>query len=620
MLQKLLAYCLLYFIGINACAQVQILSDGKEIDYANAQIKYALIEGGDFSNTAFFGIGQQQWKNLSTGKIPISNTPNCVWLKIPVNSLLQYGSFNFININNPHINYLQCWMAKNGRIIKQFKRSGDNLAFATRPLPTVSFVYHIDGTAYKDCDFIIAADKRYTKLNLPVNFSTEAYYINNNQKKNLFTGLLMGIMTFLLIFNFYLLVSIKQRLYLWYSLYILMIAFYLGTDMGLMFKYFYPKCPYLNDVIRPAIIALSIVPQVNFFNDLLNIPEKMPRIFRFNKWVLAIFMALFVLAISTSVSGNYQTHGFWVKANMLVYPLTLFIILAEAIYCFKKNIRYAGFMVISFTGLIIFLIIYLMEQNEVIANNDFTGIALYWALFFEGMIMAFMLAWRFKSYKEHAERLLNENQLQQENIFKETALYQQKEMQRMSALLHDTVGANLGFLRLETDNMPLTAAGRDKIAQGITQLGHEVRAMGHGFSPLTLQNKGLYPSIAETVNLIVSNSPIDLQFEWLGNKEGTPIQYEIIIYRIVQELLQNMLKHSKATSAFLQVMVEQSLVSIYAEDDGIGLEENKAVDGLGLKSLENLVTLLKGNFKIESGENKGFSISIEFNLQKNENV
>lgn len=620
MLQKLLAYCLLYFLGTNVCAQVKILSDGREIDYPGAQIKYALIQGGDFSNAALFSIQPQQWKNLNSGKIPISNTPNCTWLKIPVNSLLQYSNFSYININNPHINYLQCWMVKNGRVVKQYKRSGDNVDFATRPLPTVSFVYHIDGNAYKDCDFIIAADKRYTKLDLPVHFSTEAYYINNNQKKNLFTGLLMGIATFLLIFNFYLLISVKQALYLWYSLYILMIVFYLGTDMGLMFKYFYPNCPYLNDVIRPAIIALSLVPQVNFFNDLLNMPKKMPRIFRFNKWMLVGFIILFIVAISTSASGNYKAHGFWVKANMLVYPGLLFIILLEAIYCFRKNIRYAGFMIISFTGMIIFLMMYIMEQKEIIAKNDFTGIAIYWALFFEGMIMAFMLAWRFKSYKEHAERLLKENQLQQENIFKETALYQQKEMQRMSALLHDNIGANLGFLRLETDNMPLTAAGRDKIAQGITQLGHEVRAMGHGFSPLALQNKGLYASIIEMVNLIVSNSPIDLQFEWLGNKEGTPIQYEIIIYRIVQELLQNMLKHSKATSAFLQIMVEQNLVSIYAEDDGIGLEENKAVDGLGLKSLENLVTLLKGNFKIESGENKGFSISIEFNLQKNENV
>lgn len=620
MLRNLLIYVLLLFMAPAAMAQLEITSDGRQIDYRGAEIQYAFSASNNFSDSAFLKMQKGDWKALLTGQIPISNSPHCVWLKIPVRSLLKYGDFNFIDINNPHINFLRCWIIRKDSLIKAFPRSGDNVPFSNRPLPTASFIYHINGQDYQDCDFVIATDKRYTKLDLPVNFYTETYYLRSSQSKNLLFGLFLGITLFLFVFNFYLFISIRQNLYLWYSIYILMIAFYLGTSMGHMFMYFYPDYPFLNDIIRPAVFALSFIPQVNFFNNLMNLREKMPRMYRFNKRLLLAFAVLFVLAVATSASGNYKIQGYWVYANRIIYPLVLMVILAESIYCFKKGIRYAGYSVISLLIIFASTLIYVLQQNEILPRNGFTSSAVYWGLFFEGMVMAFALAWRFKSYKEDSERLLKETQLQQENIFNETATYQQKEMQRMSSLLHDTVGANLGFLRLETDNMPLTEEGRAKIAKAITKLGQEVRTMSHEFSPLVLQDKGLYLSIAEMVKLIINNGKIDLQFEWLGVKDRISVQYEIIIYRMVQEILQNLLKHSKATAGFLQVMVEQDLVSIYAEDNGVGLDPNKISDGVGLKSLEDLVHLLKGSFSIDSSEDKGFSISIEFNQHHHENI
>jgi signal transduction histidine kinase len=615
---KLLIYILLLFTAPAAWAQLEITSNGRQIDYAGARIQYAFSPGNDFSDSTF--LKMKDWKVLSTGKIPISNAPHCVWLKIPIRTLLRYGDFDFIDINNPHINFLRCWIIRKDSIVKAFERSGDNMNFSTRPLPTASFIYHINGQDYKDCDFVIATDKRYTKLDLPVNFYTESHYLYESQSKNLLFGLFLGITLFLFVFNFYLFISIRQNMYLWYSIYILMIAFYLGTSMGHLFMYFYPDYPFMNDIIRPAVFALSFIPQVNFFNNLMNLPVKMPRMYLFNKRLLLVFGILFILAVATSASGNYKIQGYWVHTNRVVYPLVLMVILVEGIYCLKKGIRYAGYSVVSLLIIFASSLIYVLQQNEILPRNNFTSSAVYWGLFFEGMVMAFALALRFKSYKDDSERLLKETQLQQENIFNETAIYQQKEMQRMSSLLHDTVGANLGFLRLETDNMSLTKEGRDKIAGAITRLGQEVRTMSHGFSPLVLQDKGLYLSIAEMVKLIINNGKIDLQFEWLGNKDRISVQYEIIIYRMVQEILQNLLKHSKASSGFLQVMVEQDLVSIYAEDNGVGLAQDKVSDGVGLKSLEDLVKLLKGNFSIDSGEDKGFSISIEFNQHNNEHL
>jgi signal transduction histidine kinase len=599
-------------------AQLHITYNGQEIDYTKAAVEYAFTPNNDFSQNSLTAI--QQWQSLTSNKLPISNIPNSVWLKISVNSLPHYGPFNYININNPHINYLQCYIVKNDSIIQNFGRSGDNMPHASRPLPTASFVYKADGENLKDCYFIIAADKRYTKLDLPIDFCSESYYLNQNHSQNLLTGLLLGIGIFIFIFNLLLFISIRQNLYLWYLLYALNIVLYLGIDMGLMFKYAYPNLPELNDIIRPVSFALCFIPLLSFFNAILDIKNNLPRLYQFNKIFAICFLILLTIAVATSSAGNYKIQGMWVYVNRIISPLLLLTIFFEAFYCLTKKMRFAIFPVISFTGFTIFVTIYALQQGLVIAHTNFTSIAHYWGLIFEAMVMAFAMAWRFKFYKEDLERLLIENQLQQEKIFKEIALYQEKEMGRISSLLHDNLGANLGLLRLEADNMPLTEEARNTIATHITRIGNEVRTMSHSFSPVMLKDKGLQAAIADNVKFIVANSSIDLQFEWIGESNKISFQYEVIIYRIVQEILQNLLKHSKASFAFLQIIATDNLISIYGEDDGLGYDESAANNGVGLKSIKKLVSLLKGSFNIESEENNGFNISIEFNLGHHEKI
>ena len=618
MRRSVLLMCLLLLMGQVVLSQLKITYNGKEIDYSNAAIQYTLTPQNNFSQNTLAGIQKSQWQNLSDDKIQTSNLSRSVWLKIPVNSLLRYGNFNFININNPHINYLQCWILRKDSIVQSFERTGDNMPFSTRPLTTASFVYRVNGSNYRDCDFIIATDKRYTKLDLPITFSTETYFLQQRLTLNLKTGLFLGIGIFLVVFNFYLFISIRQALYLWYFLYALTIIIYLGTDTGLLFKYLYPNTPVLNDVIRPGVFVLSILPLLNFFNALLNIKKELPWLYQFNKKLAIGFIILFVVAISTSATGNYKVQGMWVYVNRIISPLMLFALLSEAVYCFIKKIRYAIFTLVSFLGFTIFIVIYALQQGLVIVQNDFTSTAHYLGLFFEAMVMAFALAWRFKFYKEDSERLFKENQQQQENIFKEISIYQEREMLRMSSMLHDNLGANIGLLRLEADNMPLTEDARSRIANHITQIGNEVRTMSHSFSPALLKDKGLRYAIAENVKFITTNSRLDLQFEWIGESDCITFQNEVIIYRMVQEILQNLLKHAKASTAFLQIIAEKNLISIYAEDDGVGFAGEPGGIGLGFKSIKKLVSILKGNFNVESDGSNGFSISIEFNLIGNE--
>jgi signal transduction histidine kinase len=144
--------------------------------------------------------------------------------------------------------------------------------------------------------------------------------------------------------------------------------------------------------------------------------------------------------------------------------------------------------------------------------------------------------------------------------------------------------------------------------------------MSHAYSPLNLKKIGLYNSIDNIVERINNNSLISLTFQFNDSNIAIKDEYQIIVFRIVQELLNNLLKHSKAQTAFLEVMLFKNLISVYIEDDGIGFQNLKQDKSLGLRSIENIVSMLKGTCIINSIINGGTNISIEFKISDYEKI
>ncbi len=620
MLLRVFLYILFLSVCTTTNAQFFVKHNDVEINYATANIKYAFLQTAIFNDSTLKSIQPSNWKNLTNTQIPISYVAYTTWLKIPISSINEYGVVDYVDINNPHINFLKCWLVRNDSIIKSFTLTGDNTKYNTRQIPTTSFVFALNNKDYRDCDIIIAADKRFTKLDLPIIFYTQDYFIQQGSQYTLYFGITIGFCVLLLLFNAYLFASLHKIFYVWYSLYLLLIVIYLCANSGLFFEYITPNYPSLNDALRPAIFCFIELPMLLFFIDLLDIKSKFPKLHLYNRIVILTYFFAFVIALLSLSSGGYERHGLLLKISTFVVLPFLFLALVQSLYFVYKKIPFAIFSLLSFSLFSLFLVIYSLHQKELIGTNFVTKYSNYLAIFSEAFLATFLLVWQYKYYRDQALLLQQQNVAIQQEIFRETAIWQEKEMQRISSLLHDTVGANLGFLRLETDNMPLTNEGRNTIAAHITRIGNEVRNMSHSFSPIVLQDKGLYNAIDDMVKLIRNNSLINIQFEWIGEKVKINIQYQIIIYRIIQELMQNMLKHSKANTAFLQIMIQDQLVSIYVEDDGIGMIASAESTGVGLKSIETLVQLLKGSCRIESNEKDGFSISIEFNQYENEKI
>ncbi len=144
----------------------------------------------------------------------------------------------------------------------------------------------------------------------------------------------------------------------------------------------------------------------------------------------------------------------------------------------------------------------------------------------------------------------------------------------------------------------------------------EMRRVAHNMMPEALVKFGLDTALKDFCNDINQSGALKLSYQSIGLKDTVIEQTTAIaIFRIVQELLNNTMKHSAATNAIVQVSKMDDLLSVTVEDDGKGfdasiLEKSK---GIGWENIKNRVEFLKGKLDVNSQSGKGTSVHIEFN-------
>lgn len=200
---------------------------------------------------------------------------------------------------------------------------------------------------------------------------------------------------------------------------------------------------------------------------------------------------------------------------------------------------------------------------------------------------------------------------------------QEEERSRLAKDLHDGLGGLLSGVKfslsnmkdnliITPDNMTVFERSLDMIDTAIKEL----RRVAHNMMPEMLTKFGLDEALKEYCNTINATNLLLVKYQSLGMNIRVEKSSEIIIYRIIQELLNNIMKHAAATEATVQLIKEEGRFSIIVEDNGKGfdtavLKDNK---GAGLTSIQSRVDYLKGQLDIHSETGKGTLVNIEFKL------
>ncbi|MGZ8557385.1 MAG: tetratricopeptide repeat-containing sensor histidine kinase [Chitinophagaceae bacterium] len=200
---------------------------------------------------------------------------------------------------------------------------------------------------------------------------------------------------------------------------------------------------------------------------------------------------------------------------------------------------------------------------------------------------------------------------------------QEEERSRLAKDLHDGLGGLLSGVKFSLsnmkDNLIITAENMSVFERSLDMLDtsiRELRRVAHNMMPEMLTKFGLDEAVKEYCNTINATKLLAVKYQSLGMETRPDKAVEIIIYRIIQELLNNILKHAAATEAFVQLIREDSRLNVVVEDNGkgfdAGLPENNK--GAGWVNIRSRVEYLKGQLDVHSEAGKGTLVNMEFNL------
>ena len=598
--------------------QIVVFKNNKEFDYNTSNIKYNVQNGINISDSDLNNVINQQWNPYIKHNVKLENKEQTIWFKIPINSNAQ-NPIDLLEIKDPLINFIQVWVVKNGLVVKSFKKTGDHMPFFSRPIAYANLVFPLKEIQINEYEIIVATDKRHTTKSIPLCFYSESEFTSHVQLINLLKGFLLGLVSILFFYNLYLAVIAKKSVYTWYSIYLFFILIYFFMDMGLLFQFVYPNYPNYNDILRVGIFSFSIIPFTFFFNRFLQLSKHKPSLILINNFLLILFSLSFIIGMYYSISGDFKSQQFWIGFYGFISPFIIVVLLFESLFFSIKKIQFANFTTASMGFFVLMVAIFLMHERRIFEDNFFTNNVISIGLSVEIVLMTFAIAYRFNMYRKEAEFLANEKNEMQQQMFTSVVKYNEQEMQRLSNILHDSVGARISAIRLNLEHIygvKDISSQNEKLKTltlEVSKVADEIRSFSHQLSPLLLQKNGIIKSIYDLVKSVNNANKIQIQFESLGSMNTLSFQYELMIYNIVQELIQNMIKHANASEGIIQIILEQDIISLFVEDNGVGFVENEVKDGLGFLQIKKIVNLAKGNIVIHGSPNKGCTISIEIN-------
>ncbi|TXK27244.1 PAS domain S-box protein [Pontibacter qinzhouensis] len=220
-----------------------------------------------------------------------------------------------------------------------------------------------------------------------------------------------------------------------------------------------------------------------------------------------------------------------------------------------------------------------------------------------------------QDYKDAEEANIHLRLSQHREILKAMLQAQESERKNISEALHNGLGQTLYATKLNLDQLKPQAKQEQQILSKIDNLLKEsikaTRDISFILNPSVLIDFGLQDALKEIISRI-SSPKLKIRLKVSGFEQRLEPFVELSIFRIVQELMNNIIRHAQATKASVDLQCEQNRITLLVQDNGIGFEKAELITmkGIGLRSIQHRLELLEGTIEIDSEASTGSLIKI----------
>lgn len=244
------------------------------------------------------------------------------------------------------------------------------------------------------------------------------------------------------------------------------------------------------------------------------------------------------------------------------------------------------------------------------------------------ILLAILLIMLFRHLRNRQKLHRNKIQIleQQHQISEMKSLMrgEEKERTRIARQLHDDIMIQFSVVKMQLSTVIGKADSKTEtelreILASLDSATANLRSTAHNLMPDMLLQEGLIAALDYFCDNCRTATGIEIELLTFGDTPGMDTQFELSVFRIIQELVQNVIKHAQATKIIIQLSSRNEVLHITIEDNGIGMNSKVMADkkGLGLKSIHARVLAFNGKMDIESREGEGVTVNLEFDIRNN---
>ncbi len=551
---RYLISCFLFCLAAAAGAQPVVQVDpGDEMTSLARDAFFLEDTGGQLTLAQVQEAGPaQRFRPVAAQMINFGITESAFWIRSRLRN--NTGEKLLIEVGNNALSQIEVYELKNGALAKKYV-TGNWMPFAKREIKNVNYLFPLTiGYGEEATVYLRVQHSRGTQFRLKAG-SLVAYY-EMGTRRSLLEGMYYGFMLLMVLYNFFLFVSLRDPAYLYYVVYIFFMALLNASINGFAFRFLWPGYPVINrydDIIGALAGCAGILFAARFLNTKKNTPF-------FHRVFLALFV-IYVADIILILLGFFKTGVLVLEINSLLLVLSFF---AAAWQTMRNGYRPARFFLIAWSFLLVSVIVFILNNFTVIPTTTFATHSIQIGSAVEAMLLSMALANRIRVYKkqkrEAQQAVLRSLEKNKKLIVEQNMVLEKKVAERTAELERANADLVLAMQNLKEAQTQLVQ--REKMAS----LGELTAGIAHEIqNPLNFVN-----NFSEVSNELADELQTELKNGQVQQAGSLASDLKDNLLRILHHgrradsIVKGMLEHSRIKTArrepaFLNEIVDESL-------------------------------------------------------------
>lgn len=553
---------------------------------------------------------------------------NPYWFKFQLKNATNINQTFVVDLPTPLYDEGRFYAVEDNKILNVQYLSWDTPQL-DRPVKHRNFIFPIALKANQEITCYLKLRKEVGSIWVPVTVwernAFDYYYYSADYH---IWGFVTGILLFVVFFSFLLLFAFKDMLYFYYSLYVLLALGFICTSQGYFIRFYVDgSFGVAGNRMRYVCSLLFLISGLLFVRKYLQWDLLKISLFNYMTWgvigvltAMLLFLYIDHLIMKDSLFHSHSALVSNVLSVIFWFP-TLYVIFG-AIYCImiQHFAKEAFYFLLANLPIATIVFHSSLSNYEILNGSRLVEIEYFAGAFIaEIVVLMVLLAYRLKSMQDTAERLFSEKTLAQQQRTEAILEAEDRERVRIARDLHDGIGQMLAAARMALGNFLAKKNVENEHIQNSLDLLEEsikeIREISHNMMPGALTKLGLSTALKQFVNKINALGVLQIDLQIIGVKERLSEKIETMMYRIVQEILSNIIRHAEATKVNIELVKHENELVLVVEDNGKGFDTLDAKNhGIGIKNVATRVEYLSGSVNFDSAIGRGTSVIVEIPL------